>query len=107
MASKNVVEANDLNFDEVVLQAKTPVLVDFSATWCGPCKMLTPIVERLADEAGGQYKVVKVDVDEAPGVAGRYGIRGVPTVIAFENGAKRAQHVGVTNREKLLQLLGR
>ncbi|MEI2764096.1 MAG: thioredoxin [Dermatophilaceae bacterium] len=105
MASKNVVVVNELNFDTEVLSSKEPVLVDFTATWCGPCKVLAPVVDKLADEFAGKYKVAKLDIDEAPGIAQRYGIRGVPTVIVFAGGQKTKQHVGVTNRDGLLKLL--
>lgn len=106
MAGKNVIELTDENFDQEVLKANEPVLVDFTATWCGPCKVLAPVVEKLADEAGGKFKVGKLDIDDAPGVTQRYGIRGVPTILVFKNGEKIGQHVGVTNRETLLKLLG-
>ena len=66
MAGKNVIELTDANFDAEVLQSKEPVLVDFSATWCGPCKVLAPIVEKIADENAGKYKVGKLDIDDAP-----------------------------------------
>jgi thioredoxin 1 len=105
-ASKNVIELTDGNFDKEVLESQVPVLVDFTATWCGPCKMLSPIVEKIADENIGKYKVGKLDIDDAPGVTQRYGIRGVPTVIIFKAGQKAGQHVGVTNKETLLKLLG-
>ena len=82
------------------------MLVDFTATWCGPCKMLAPIVEKLADESGGTFKVGKLDVDDAPQVTQRYGVRGVPTVMVFKGGEKTGQHVGVTNKETLLKLIG-
>ena len=106
MAGKNVIELTDANFDAEVLQSKTPVLVDFTATWCGPCKMLAPIVEKLADETAGKYKVAKLDIDDAPGVTQKYGVRGVPTIMVFKDGQKAGQHVGVTNKETLLKLLG-
>lgn len=106
MASKNVIELNDINFDAEVLQAKEPVLVDFGATWCGPCRALSPIIDKLADEHVGKVKVAKVDIDDAPGVARRYGVRSVPTVIFFEGGEKKGQHVGLTNKETLVKLLG-
>jgi thioredoxin 1 len=106
MAGKNIIELTDANFEQEVLKSSQPVLVDFTATWCGPCKMLAPIVEKLADETVGKYKVGKLDIDDAPGVTQRYGVRGVPTVIVFKNGEKAGQHVGVTNKETLLKLLG-
>lgn len=106
MAGKNIIELTDANFDQEVLKSTTPVLVDFTATWCGPCKMLAPIVEKLADETAGKYKVGKLDIDDAPGVTQRYQVRGVPTVMVFKNGEKTGQHVGVTNKETLLKLLG-
>ena len=105
MAGKNVIELTDANFDAEVLQSKTPVLVDFTATWCGPCKMLSPIVDKIADEFEGTYKVGKLDIDDAPTVTQKYGVRGVPTVMVFKNGEKTGQHVGVTNKETLVKLL--
>jgi thioredoxin 1 len=102
----NIVELTDANFDKEVLESQTPVLVDFTATWCGPCKMLAPIVEKIADEYKGTYKVGKLDIDDAPGITQRYGIRGVPTVMVFKGGQKSGQHVGVTNKENLVKLLG-
>lgn len=105
MASKNVVAVNDLNFDSEVLKSNQPVLVDFTATWCGPCKVLSPVVDSLADEFAGQYKIVKLDIDDAPNTAQKYGIRGVPTVMVFQQGERTGQHVGVTNRAGLLKLL--
>ena len=106
MASKNVIAVNDLNFDSEVLKSDQPVLVDFTATWCGPCKVLAPVVEQLADEFAGTYKVAKLDIDDAPNTAQKYGIRGVPTVMVFQGGERKGQHVGVTNRAGLVKLLG-
>jgi thioredoxin 1 len=103
--SKNVVVVTDATFDAEVLQSTSPVLVDFTATWCGPCKMLAPIVEKIADETVGKYKIAKVDIDDCPKVTAKYGIRGVPTVMVFKAGEKVGQHVGVTNKETLLKLL--
>ena len=107
MAGKNVIELTDANFDAEVLQSKDPVLVDFSATWCGPCKVLAPIVEKIADENPGKYRVGKLDINEAPEITKRYGVRGVPTVIVFKGGQKIDQHVGVTNKETLLKMLAK
>ncbi len=105
--SGKVPELTDTNFDTEVLKSAEPVLVDFTATWCGPCKALAPVVEKLAEEAGGKYKVFKLDIDEAPGITKRYGVRGVPTVLVFKGGEKIDQHVGVTNRETLLKMLAK
>jgi thioredoxin 1 len=106
MASKNVHNFDDSNFDSEVLQADGPVLVDFHATWCGPCKILAPIVEKLADEYEGKLKVGKVDIDAAPRIAQKYGIASVPTVMVFSGGEKKAAHIGVAKREKLIQMTG-
>jgi thioredoxin 1 len=106
MAGKNVLEINDLNFDTEVLQSKETFLLDFSAVWCGPCKMLTPIVEKIADENAGKVRVGKLDIDDSPGVAAKFGIRGVPTVVVFKGGKESGRHVGVTNKETLLKLIG-
>lgn len=106
MAGANVFEINDGNFDSEVLKADVPFLLDFSAVWCGPCKVLAPIVEKLADEYKGKVKVGKLDIDEAPGVASKFGIRSVPTVLVFKGGKESGRHVGVTNKETLLKLLG-
>lgn len=103
--SKNVIQLNDRNFDAEVLKADGPVLVDFGATWCGPCKALAPIVDTIADENLGKLKVAKVDIDDSPGVTQRYGIRSAPTVVLFRGGEKKAQHVGLTTKAKLLKLL--
>lgn len=106
MAGKNVIEVTDTNFETEVVQSKVPVLIDFSATWCGPCKQLTPIVEKLADEHVGKYKVAKVDIDDSPAITQKFGVRGVPTIMVFKEGKVVGQHVGLTNKETLLKLLG-
>jgi thioredoxin 1 len=107
MGNANVLEINDLNFDAQVLQSKEPFLLDFTATWCGPCRMLAPIVERIADENVGALRVGKIDIDESPGVAARFGVRGAPTVVAFQGGREIGRHVGATSKERLLALLAR
>jgi thioredoxin 1 len=106
MAGHNVLEINDLNFEKEVLQSAEPFLLDFSAVWCGPCKMLAPIVEKIADEHLGKVRVGKLDIDDSPGVAAKFGIRGVPTVLVFKGGKESGRHVGVTNKETLLKLIG-
>jgi thioredoxin 1 len=106
MAGANVLEINDGNFETEVLSSEVPFLLDFSAVWCGPCKVLAPVVEKLASEYLGKVKVGKLDIDESPGVASKFGIRGVPTVVVFKGGKESGRHVGVTNKETLLKLVG-
>jgi thioredoxin 1 len=103
--SANVIPVNDENFDEEVLRADIPVLVDFTGRWCPPCRALEPIVERVAAETRGRVKVVSVDADDSPGLARRYGVRGVPTLLVFRHGEKTRAHLGLTTRERLLELL--
>ena len=90
---------NDSNFSELVEQAQTPVVVDFWATWCGPCRMQAPILEKLDAECGDTIKIGKVDVDEEPALAQRFGVMSIPTLIAFKNGEVVAQRVGVHIRD--------
>jgi thioredoxin 1 len=106
MASAKVHVLTDQNFDEEVLKSAMPVIVDFTATWCGPCKALAPIVDQLADELDGRVKVAKVDIDDCPMTAAKWGVRGVPTVLVFKNGERTAQSVGLTNKQRLLDLVG-
>lgn len=106
MAGKNVLEFNESNFEAEVLQSAVPVLVDFTATWCGPCKALAPIVEKVAVELEGKAKVGKLDIDASPSITAKYGVRSVPTVMVFQGGQKKAQHVGLTTKDKLVQLVG-
>jgi thioredoxin 1 len=105
-SSKHVHAFNESNFESEVLKSDVPVLVDFTATWCGPCKALAPIVEKLASEFEGKVKVGKLDIDESPNISAKYSVRSVPTVIVFKAGQKSGQHVGLTNRDKLVALLG-
>ena len=89
------------NFETEVLSSKVPVLVDFWATWCGPCRMLAPIVEEIASENEGTLKVGKVNVDEQPGLAARFRVTGIPTVILFRDGAAQKKSVGYVPKETL------
>jgi len=102
----NLLTFDDSNFDTEVIGADGPVMVDFTATWCGPCRMLAPIVEKLAAETEGKLKIGKVDIDASPSLAAKYGVRSVPTVMVFEGGEKKASHTGLAKREKLLELAG-
>jgi thioredoxin 1 len=106
MAGANVRVFNDDNFEQEVLKSDVPVIVDFTATWCGPCKALSPIIEQLATELDGKVRVGKLDIDDAPTIAGKYGIRGVPTIMVFKQGKTAAQHVGLTTKQKLVDLVG-
>lgn len=96
-----VIQVDDSNFDAEVIQSEGPVLVDFSATWCAPCKKLEPIVHEIAGEYDGRLKVVKVDVDKAPGTAARFSVFSVPTVLLFRGGEVKDQLVGL-NPKKVL-----
>ncbi len=100
-----VLQVDDVSFEQEVTRSEVPVLVDFSATWCPPCKMIAPIVEELAQQAGSAFKVVKLDVDEAPAVAARLGIRGMPTFVAFRAGREVARHVGANTTKAWLRAM--
>jgi thioredoxin 1 len=106
MASENVLELNDTNFDSVVSSSAEPVLVDFWAPWCAPCRMLAPVVAEIADENAGKFKIAKVNVDEAPGVSEKFGIRSIPTLLFFKGGEKVDQTVGVTGKAEIVRRLG-
>jgi thioredoxin 1 len=93
----------DASFDAEVLKASEPVLVDFHAVWCGPCKAMAPALEQISQEMQGKVKVVKIDVDENPKVAGTYGIRAMPTLILFKGGKVAAQHTGAIVQKKKLE----
>ncbi len=106
MTSKNLMSIDDGNFDEEATASELPLLVEFGARWCGPCKALLPILERIAAENVGRVRVAEADIDESPGIAKRFGIRGAPTVVVFRGGAEVARHLGVTSRARLLEMLG-
>lgn len=98
-------EVTDRNFDQEVLQSPVPVLVDFWAAWCAPCRMIAPIVEQVAQEYEGKAKVVKLNVDENPETAARYNIRGIPTLLLFKNGEVRDQIVGATSKDHIERVI--
>lgn len=101
----DVVTVDDSNFEKEVLKADRPVLVDFSATWCGPCQRQLPIMEKFASENMGRVKVCTVDVDDSPSIASELKIRGVPTIILFNNGERVESKVGLTTAAALDNLL--
>ena len=101
MASANVLNFNDSNFDSEINKGATPVLVDFWAPWCGPCRMIAPVLDKIADAMAGQAIVAKVNVDEAPGVASRFRVSSIPTLLFFKNGEVREQVVGLQSEADL------
>jgi thioredoxin 1 len=101
MASTAILEVTDANFDEEVLKSDQPVLIDFWAVWCGPCKALAPIVDEVAQSYSGKVKVAKMNVDQNPGTPGRYGIRGIPTLLIFKGGQVKEQIVGYVPKETI------
>jgi thioredoxin 1 len=117
MASTKIITATNLNFETEVLKSDKPVLVDFWAAWCGPCRMVAPVLEQLASEYEGKVLIAKVNVDEQIELASRYGIRSIPTVILFKNGqiasfndrgsVTQEKHIGVRSKEEYAAAMNR
>lgn len=105
MAGANILDLKDSNFDTEVLRSEVPVLVDFWAEWCGPCKMMAPTVDAIAGEYAGKLKVGKLDVDENGGTAMRYNIRGIPTLLLFKDGRVVEQRVGAVGKSEVVKML--
>jgi len=105
MAGGNILEFSDQNFEQEVLGSDKPVLVDFWAEWCAPCRMIAPAVEAIAGEYAGRAKVGKVNVDENQSVTSRYNIRSIPTLLVFKDGEIKEQIVGATSKDNLAKLL--
>lgn len=105
MASDKVLTFTDENFEALVLQSDVPVLVDFWATWCAPCKAIAPLIDNIAEEYEGKLKVGKVNVDESPAMPGKYGVRGIPTVILIKDGKVIDQVVGAVPKAQLEALI--
>ena len=105
MAGSQTLEFSDQNFEQDVLNSPQPVLVDFWATWCGPCRMMAPTVDAIATEYAGRAKVGKLNVDENQSLAGRYGIRSIPTLLLFKGGQIQEQVVGTAPKDAINRLL--
>ena len=103
--SDNIVHTNDSNFEADVLKSDKPALVDFWAEWCGPCKMIAPILSEAANEYAEKMSVVKLNVDDSPNIAQKFGIRSIPTLMLFKDGAVQAQKLGAMSKSQLTEFL--
>src|SRR5690349_24982436 len=106
MASDKIANVTDASFEADVLKSSQPVLIDFWAPWCGPCRAIAPVVEELAKEYAGKLKVVKMNVDENPQTPSRYGVRGIPNLILFKGGQVKEQIVGAVPKTQLVKAIG-
>ena len=107
MAAPNIVTLNQTNFPAEVLKSSAPVLVDFWAEWCGPCKMIAPVLDELAGEYQGKVKIGKVNIDEHQGLAAQFGVRAIPTLLVIKNGQVSEQMVGAKSKRDLKASLDR
>ena len=103
--SDNIVHTNDSSFEADVLNSEKPALVDFWAEWCGPCKMIAPILEEAANEYVEKLSIVKLNVDESPSIAQKFGFRSIPTLMLFKDGAVQAQKLGAMSKSQLTEFL--
>ncbi|RMG46312.1 MAG: thioredoxin [Acidobacteria bacterium] len=105
--NERMIDVTDETFERDVLKSTLPVLVDFWAVWCGPCKMLEPTVAAIAEEYAGRAVVARLNVDENPETAGRYGIKGIPTLILFKDGEEKDRIIGVVPKERIADMINR
>ena len=103
--SNNISAISDNSFESEVVESKTPVLVDFWAQWCGPCKAIAPILEELALKFEGKLKITKLDVDQNPATPPKFGVRGIPTLILFKDGQVKATQVGMLSKNELISFI--
>ena len=99
--SDNIINVTDSTFEQEVLSSEIPVLLDYWAEWCGPCKMIAPILNDIADEYSGKIKVAKLNIDENPGILAKFGVRGIPTLMIFKSGSIEATKVGAMSKSQL------
>lgn len=100
-----IIEVNSASFESEVLQSDKPVLIDFWAPWCGPCKALNPVIQKLAEEVGDKVKICKINIDENPDVAGKYSIMSIPTLLIMKDGSPVDQLVGLVQKSKIMDKL--
>lgn len=105
MSSERIVHVTDASFEEAVLKAEGPVLLDFWAEWCGPCKAIAPVLEQLASDYEGRLTIAKMNVDDSPATPQRFNVRSIPTLMLFKNGQVEGQHVGASGKAQLTAFL--
>ncbi len=105
MASEHITHVSDDSFENDVLKASGPVIVDFWAPWCGPCKQIAPILDEIANEMHDRITIAKINIDDNPNTPGKYGVRGIPTLMLFRDGNVQGTKVGAINKRKLVELI--
>ena len=105
MSSEKIIHVSDDSFEADVLKASQPVVVDFWAPWCGPCKQIAPILDEIAEEMDGKVTIAKINIDDNPNTPGRYGVRGIPTMMLFNDGNVQGTKVGAANKSKLVEFI--